>query len=69
MPGVEGRVAVVTGAAVGLGRGFADALAAKGARLAVCDLREEVHSLRDRGGEVFSQIADEPVELGPIKPP
>jgi len=39
---IEGKVAVVTGAAMGLGKGFAEALAAEGADLALCDVRAEV---------------------------
>ena len=38
---LDGKTAVVTGAAVGLGDAFANALAAEGASLAVCDVREE----------------------------
>ena len=42
---LDGKVALVTGAAVGLGNAFARALAAAGARLAVCDVRDEIDSL------------------------
>ena len=38
-------MALVTGAAVGLGNAFARALAAEGARLAVCDVRDEIDAL------------------------
>ncbi len=41
----QGRVAVVTGAAMGLGAGFAEALAGLGMNLSLCDLRPEVHSV------------------------
>ena len=44
---LSGKTAIVTGAAVGLGRAYARALAAVGVNLAVCDLRDEVHDLVD----------------------
>ncbi len=42
---LEGRSAIVTGAAQGLGRAFALALAAEGAAVTASDLREEIHDL------------------------
>ncbi len=41
MEGFEGKVAVVTGAARGIGRAIAEDLAARGADVAVCDLQKE----------------------------
>lgn len=41
MQRIEGRVAVVTGAASGIGRATAKALAARGCQVAVCDVAEE----------------------------
>lgn len=38
-----GKNAIVTGAAVGLGQAYAEALAQAGVNLALCDVREEVH--------------------------
>ncbi len=41
MGALEGKVAIVTGAARGIGRAIAEELAAEGADLALCDLEEE----------------------------
>ena len=44
---LEGRNAIVTGAAVGLGCSYAKALAREGVNVAVCDLREEIHEVAE----------------------
>lgn len=44
---LDGKVALVTGAAFGLGNAFARALAAEGAALAVCDIRAELSELAE----------------------
>lgn len=56
---LDGKVALVTGAAVGLGNAFAHALAAEGAALAICDVRPELAELADAlTVPVFAQEAD-----------
>jgi 3-oxoacyl-[acyl-carrier protein] reductase len=60
---LDGRLAVVTGAAQGLGEGIARLLAAAGARLALVDLKHEglervAASLRDAAGEAQAFPAD-----------
>ena len=60
---VVGKVAIVTGAASGLGRGIALALAAEGARVAVVDLneagaKETVEAIAKAGGEAGAWRAD-----------
>jgi len=66
---LDGKKALVTGAARGIGRAIAEALAAEGAALAVADIREcadTVASIRKAGGTVFSFACDvareDPVE-------
>ncbi len=62
--GIEGRVALLTGASRGIGRACATALAAEGARVAICARgREAIDAAardiaRDTGGEVTAFAAD-----------
>lgn len=49
----EGQVAIVTGAARGLGRAFADALLARGVDVVACDVDEAVHDI-----EGLTYVAD-----------
>jgi NAD(P)-dependent dehydrogenase (short-subunit alcohol dehydrogenase family) len=45
MVSLKGKNAIVTGAAVGIGPAYAQALAAQGVNVAVCDVREEILDL------------------------
>jgi NAD(P)-dependent dehydrogenase (short-subunit alcohol dehydrogenase family) len=59
---LEGKSAIVTGAAVGIGNSYAHALAKAGVNLGICDLREDVHavadSLKQYGVKVTSSQGD-----------
>ena len=59
---LDGKSAIVTGGAVGLGRNFAAALAGAGATVTVCDIRPDVTNtvaeLRAGGHDVKGLIAD-----------
>ena len=55
------RSIIVTGAAQGIGAVYAQALAAEGARLSLCDLQEPravADAIRAAGGQAISMVAD-----------
>ena len=60
---VEGKVVLVTGAASGIGKASATALAREGAKVMLSDLNEEIGKLiaaeiRAGGGQTFFRAAD-----------
>ena len=66
---VSGRVAIVTGAASGMGRATAMLFADEGARVAICDvnaepLKEVERAIRDNRGDVHAWTP-----VGPSGPP
>ena len=61
MSRLDGKVAVVTGAAQGIGETYAKALAAAGARVVVSDIADPsraVEEIKSAGGEAIGNIAD-----------
>lgn len=63
MPSLDGRVAIVTGAGRGIGRGIAGALSAAGATVVIAEIddaagEQAARSLGDRGGRVRHQSCD-----------
>ena len=67
---VQGRAAVVTGGASGIGLGYAEALAANGARVTLLDVDEgriesEVARLRGAGLDVNGRVVDVTDYSGP----
>jgi 3-oxoacyl-[acyl-carrier protein] reductase len=56
---LQGRVAIVTGGARGIGRAVGERLAAEGARVALADIDESVHeTAAEIGGETTGYVTD-----------
>ncbi|MEM8563137.1 MAG: SDR family oxidoreductase [Pseudomonadota bacterium] len=61
MAQLAGKVAIVTGAARGLGRAYAEAMAAEGAAVMACDLNscdDTVAAIESAGGRAASTVTD-----------
>ena len=61
MPRLDGRVAIVTGAAQGIGAAYARALAAEGARVVIADVQDGAAAAAEiarAGGEAMALTAD-----------
>jgi 3-oxoacyl-[acyl-carrier protein] reductase len=64
---LQGKVAIVTGSAGGIGLGIAQRFSREGAKIVICDvdasrLPEAARSISDAGGEVLSVHADVSIE-------
>jgi NAD(P)-dependent dehydrogenase (short-subunit alcohol dehydrogenase family) len=59
---LDGKTAIVTGAAQGLGQAFAERLASEGANVAICDIAQSVatagEQLQRHGRGVLARVAD-----------
>ncbi len=61
MAQLQGKVAIVTGAARGLGRAYAEAMAAEGAAILACDVNncdDTIAAIRNAGGQAEGILTD-----------
>jgi NAD(P)-dependent dehydrogenase (short-subunit alcohol dehydrogenase family) len=58
---LQGKVAIVTGAASGIGPAYAQGLAAEGAKVMIADVEpgeSTVRAIKEAGGEALSRLCD-----------
>ena len=67
MKTLEGKVAIITGAAVGLGKGIATVYAKYGAKMCLVDLYQKSKKRRRNYEKATAQKSSHMLEMSPIK--